>query len=597
VNTKNLTCDVLVIGSGGAGIRAAIAAYETNQNLDIILATRGKLGKSGVTATACSDRMAFHATLKHTEPGGKNNWHHHAKDIYDIGGRVSSYALAKILAQNSADAYEYLDSLGVPFVKHNGKPHQFITDGSEYPRACYTGPYTANHIEAALVKKVKRTGVKVIEDCFIADLIVENNIIRGAWCIDEKTGELMGFNTSRIILATGGPGGVFGVNVYPDGMNGDGHGMALRAGAELVNMEFIQIGLCSIKTKLACSGSMMRAVPRIVDDRGVEFLHKYLSTDMLFNTVFRKGASWPLSYEDEAKLVDIAVYRQIQKGRKVFLEYSHNPRGFRFDLLDKKWQLRYESEVKHRGSVTTEERDRSPLSRLREINPESVEWFRRRGIDLVKGDKIEIAPAIQHFQGGVKIDIHGRTTVNGLYACGECAGGQHGANRPGGNALLDTQVFGKIAGTHAAVSMRKVKTITSKSVSSNIEQFVQKFSNAYLSSRGVPADKVIKQVRELMSSTASVVRVKDDVIAGIAGLNKVMTAKIGNKTVKPGMIGFVSTVESVNILQTAQAVLNGIKTRNESRGPHLMFASPGDNIPVKRSKKYDNKWVILRRVV
>jgi len=147
---KGYNCDVLVIGAGGAGLRAAIAAKEADSYLKIILVAKGKLGKSGVTVTACSDRMAFHTTLPFTKPGGKDNWKFHARDIYEIGGKVSDYNLAKILAKNSKDAFEYLDLLGVPFVKKNGRPEQFLTDDSEYPRACYTGPYTANDIEKAL---------------------------------------------------------------------------------------------------------------------------------------------------------------------------------------------------------------------------------------------------------------------------------------------------------------------------------------------------------------------------------------------------------------------------------------------------------------
>ncbi len=140
-------CDVLIIGAGGAGLRAAIEAKETFKKGRVFLVTKGSFGKSGVTATACSDRMAFHATLPYTEPGGPDNWRYHAEDIYRIGGYVSDGDLAIISAKESQAAFEYLDRLGVPFVKRkNGLTDQFVTDGSEYARACYTGPKTANDI-------------------------------------------------------------------------------------------------------------------------------------------------------------------------------------------------------------------------------------------------------------------------------------------------------------------------------------------------------------------------------------------------------------------------------------------------------------------
>jgi len=273
---QEYSCDVLIIGGGGAALRAALEIVEKEPSARVILVTKGKLGKSGVTATACSDRMAFHATLPFTEPQGEDNWRYHADDIYRIGGYVSDEDLAQILAKNSKEAFEYLDSLGVPWVKKEGRPEQFVTDGSKYARACYTGPYTANHIEEALIERIKTTSIKVLEDIMLVDLILSSSMDRvvGAFGLDIKD-NLVLFKAKTTILATGGAGEVFEINVYPDGMTGDGYAMAYRAGAELVNMEFIQIGLSSVKTKLACSGSMMRALPRLINDEGKEFLADY----------------------------------------------------------------------------------------------------------------------------------------------------------------------------------------------------------------------------------------------------------------------------------------------------------------------------------
>jgi len=156
---KSERYDVVVVGGGGAALRSAIAAGESNSSLHVAVLVKGGLGKCGVTATACSDRMAYHATLKHTQPGGPDAWKYHAEDIYRIGGCVSDADLAATLAQNSGDSFYYLDSLGVPFAKKDGLADQFVTDGSEYARACYTGPHTANHIEEALVRKIKETPV------------------------------------------------------------------------------------------------------------------------------------------------------------------------------------------------------------------------------------------------------------------------------------------------------------------------------------------------------------------------------------------------------------------------------------------------------
>ena len=276
---KTVECDVLVIGSGGAALRAAIAAKESNAALSVLVATKGQVGKSGVTANSCSDRMAFHATLPTTEPGGDAAWKYHADDIYRIGGRVSDKNLADVLASEAASAYDYLDKLGVPFVKKDGHADQFVTDGSEYARACYTGPRTAVHIENALAKQFKDLNINVLEYTMVIRLIYDGEHLIGAVASDtrEKDAEkaLFVIRTSAVVLATGGGGMMYAHNVFPGGMTGDGFSMAYEAGAELVNMEFIQIGIASTKTKFNCSGSMMRALPRLVNSEGEEFLSKY----------------------------------------------------------------------------------------------------------------------------------------------------------------------------------------------------------------------------------------------------------------------------------------------------------------------------------
>ena len=269
---KMIDCDILVVGSGGAALRAAIAAKEAEPDLSVLVATKGKPGKSGVTANSCSDRMAFHATLPTTEPGGEDAWTYHADDIYRIGGKVSDKNLADTLAKNAADAYAFLDRVGVPFVKKNGCPDQFVTDGSEYARACYTGPRTAVHIENALAKHFKTLDIGVLEYAMVVRLVHSGEHLAGVVALDtrEKDPGKATFliRTPSVIIATGGGGMIYEHNVFPGGMTGDGFAMAYEAGAELVNMEFVQIGIASTKTKFNCSGSMMRALPRLVNSDG-----------------------------------------------------------------------------------------------------------------------------------------------------------------------------------------------------------------------------------------------------------------------------------------------------------------------------------------
>jgi succinate dehydrogenase / fumarate reductase flavoprotein subunit len=398
-----LKCDILIVGSrAGEG---AVGPKDLPKEKCFI--TKGVWGKAGVTATACSDRMAFHATLPYTEPGGPDNWKYHAEDIYRIGGYVSDGNLALILAREAREAFEYLDRLGVPFIKRaDGGAEQFITDGSEYARACYTGPRTANHIEEALVKKVSSMDIAILNQCMITDLIKVRGRVIGAFGIDEKEGKIEKgikvFSAKAIILATGGAGEAFQVNVFPPGMTGDGYAMAYRAGAELVNMEFIQIGLASIQTKLNCSGSLMRAVPRILNEEGGEFLQNYFPRSTSFteihNFVFEKGATWPISREKNTHLIDVAVFKEIAKGHRVFLDYRTNPQDFQFKDLEMKWQERYQREMKR--DLGSEEREASPLNRLKEINLDSIEWFKENGIDSMQARKLRLHLASSTFRRG-----------------------------------------------------------------------------------------------------------------------------------------------------------------------------------------------------
>lgn len=598
---------VLVVGGGGAGLRAALAAYETlskagryTPERPVVLATKGRLGKSGVTALACSDRMAFHATLPYTAPGSEDNWTFHAADIYRIGGHVSDADLAMVLARGSGPAAEYLAELGVPFARTpEGRFDQFVTDGSEYPRAMYTGPHTANHIEAALVEALRGTPVEVWEETMLVDLALdEQGRVAGAYLLSGKDEEPVFCATPAVVLATGGAGEAFAINVFPAGQTGDGYAAAYRAGAGLVNLEFIQIGLCSTATKLACSGSLMRAIPRFVNDQGEEFLSRYFpqGTDPaeLAALVFKKGATWPVSYEHPTHRIDVAVFQEILAGRKVYLDFSQNPAGFRWDDFPEELRVRYESEARAaanaagRGDMTFD-RAASPFVRLSEINPPVIEWFRVRSIKLAEGDRIALAPAIQHFQGGVKIRREGETSVPGLFAAGETAGGQHGANRPGGNALMDAQVFGRLAGEAAARRGMEEGGVASavSAASGKLPETLSRVAGAV----GRPAAEVRRQVQEIAYRSAGVIRTAAGLASGLRELEE-----LAREGVRADSHGLAYAVETENLLLLAQLILRACLARPESRGPHLFFSEVSPQAqPLPRRDPEEQRYYVVRR--
>lgn len=248
-----------------------------------------------------------------------------------------------------------------------------------------------------------------------------------------------------------------------------------------------------------------------------------------------------------------------------------------------KWQERYRSERKK--ELGAERREKSPLNRLKEINPASIEWLKEYGINLETGDRIEIAPSIQHFQGGVKIRKKGNTSLKGLYAAGECAGGQHGANRPGRNALLDGQVFGKIAGREAALEARSVDR--RQGVSSNqIRGFKERFKKM---GKGRKASEVRREVQSIASGSASVVRTEE-------GLKKGLNALKGLKKEKVALEqeGLIFALETENMLDVTEMVLRACLTREESRGPHLFFSRFEDPQPQPSQEPKWRKYIVIQ---
>jgi len=519
---------------------------------------------------------------------------------------VSDGRLAAAQARGAGEAFDYLDALGVPFAKTpDGRADQFVTDGSKYARACYVGPTTAVEIEKALVPRAREVGVEVWEHSALVRVITGNDggcagavVIRGSGEKEDGGDEPKGFDryddspvrvaASAVVLATGGPGRVFGTSVFPEGMTAEAAAAALDAGAELVNLEFIQIGLCNPATRLACSGTMMRALPRMVDESGAEFLPELLpgrSAAQRQELVLKKGASWPVSFEEPSHAIDVACARARERG-PIFLDFSGDPQGldrdkFKSDI--KGWPLEAKAlEDGGDGALAT------PASRLAAMNPKVVAWFKERGVDIAGGDRVEIAPSVQHFQGGIRIDARAETRVEGLFACGEAAGGQHGANRPGGNALMDSQVFGRVAGESAAERARRRMAAPDERFRSAAREWIESVS-------GVPldeCDRVLGEVARLLDLSCGVVRTSpalDDARGAIEALRPRLAAG------DAGDARLLSAAEALGAVDFALALVASVAARPESRGPHLRFASDDAPAPVPSDDAKPPEWTLVSK--
>ncbi|MBD3176364.1 MAG: FAD-binding protein, partial [Armatimonadia bacterium] len=348
----------------------------------------------------------------------------------------------------------------------------------------------------------------------------------GAVFVD-ASGEVVSIRAGATVLATGGAGWVFEHNAYPGGMFGTGYAAALRAGARLANMEFIQIGPCiSHPVKFALSGIFWRMDPKLTNGQGQEFLEDAVPSSVdLESAIHIKGHSFPFTVRNDSVYIDVAIYREIAEGRGgphggVFIDVSHN------------------------SDEELERRARVPLEHLLE-----------RGLDF-RQEPMEFAPSIQHCNGGVLIDRAAATDLRGLFAAGEGAGGQHGADRPGGNALADSQVFGRIAGQSAAAY----------ALGAGIKELDGAPHPPEESQGGEPVADILARVQRAMWRGCSVVRTEE----GLAEAQGAVDAAVAS----PPSGSLTERLDLRDALAVARTHLACARRRKESRGTHLRADHP-----------------------
>jgi fumarate reductase (CoM/CoB) subunit A len=416
---EQYVCDVLVIGGGAAACRATYEAKKLYPDLKVLMALTGTLGTSGSTNLIASESLGINAPFDFMKDGDSPDVYYH--DMIETGGGLSDPELCRIIADEACERIKELIDLGVKFDQTEGHPIQRKLSGCTKARSLTCGGSTGREIVSVLRRELIKLGVEIIENVRIFDLIQDDNgCVCGAIASSKLTPIYIG--TKAVVLATGGAGRIFRHHVNPPFQEGDGWCMAFRAGARLINLEFFQIGPAVFKPNIQfiIHGHMWRLHPRLTNRLGEEFLPRYCSSGVDPEEVMdRKAMAYPFSVRTVARYLDIALFKEVEEGRGTAAG------GVYFD-------------VTHIGKGILEERA-----------PITYRMLKQAGADLSK-EKIEIGMVVQNFNGGILIDGHGFTGVEGLYAAGEVTGGVHGADRPGGNNLADTQVFGYRAGRACA---------------------------------------------------------------------------------------------------------------------------------------------------
>jgi fumarate reductase (CoM/CoB) subunit A len=427
---KQIRTDVLVIGGGGAAARAAIAANDAGASVLVVL--KRQMGRSGATTYSNCEIAGYNVPDGAKDPS--DNPERFYEDIIDAGMGMADPELARILAENAMDSMHDLEKWGVRFEK----------DGDKYlvMKGCFStrprGHIIKGHgepIMSALISQIRlRPNITVMENSFVLTLVTRDGECAGAVALDEANDTVF-LNSKAVIMATGGASQVFLQNLNPPDVSGDGYALAHGAGVKLVNMEFMQAGIgFSRPVESLFNTYLWAGVPEVVNALGERFLHKNLPDGITDLDIIRQHCKhFPFSSRDHSRYVEIAVQREIAEGRGsanggVPVSFAH----FTPEYVD---------------SIRDD-------SSLRELWPAVLEYFEKRGVDLVH-DPVEISCYAQAINGGIRIDKNAMSSLPGLFAAGETAGGPHGADRLGGNMLLTCQVFGKIAGVAATAFAKK----------------------------------------------------------------------------------------------------------------------------------------------
>lgn len=563
-----LSYDAIVIGTGAAGYNAACRIAQDGRKSVCIVTENVNFGTSRNTG---SDKQTYYKLgLGGSSPDSVRQM---AADLFAGGSVDGDNALCE--AALSTRCFLNLAELGVPFPQNRyGEYVGYKTDHDPYARATSAGPLTSKFMTEALQKQAEKLDIPVYDKMLAVEILKDENGVCGLLCLDLNTeNEYRIFRCAHIILATGGPAGIYADSVYPTCHTGS-TGLALAAGASLQNMTEWQYGLASTDPRWNVSGTYMQVLPRFVsvDENGTEceFLLDYFQDPYeALSAVFLKGYQWPFDSRKVltgSSVIDLLVYREtVLHGRKVYLDYRTNPFGLSELDFTKLSAEAYEYLYKADACFGT------PIERLAKMNTPAIELYRSKGVELAT-DLLEIALCAQHNNGGIAVDLWWQTNISGLYAAGECAG-THGISRPGGSALNAGQVGSLRAAQHISASRRplpsddRFRQIASTALQKH-QQLCQNLQNNSLN-----ADTLTLAARRRMSDCGAAIRNVKAMEAAVCEIQLLL-----NDFQVGGLAESVYKLHDLLLTQlaTLTAMIDYAKVTDGTRGSSLLYDASGD---------------------
>jgi len=522
-NFETHTHDVLVIGAGGAGLRAAIEASSKGASTGLVC--KSLLGKAHTVMA--EGGMA--AALANVDT--KDDWKTHFKDTILGGKMLNNWKMPFNHAHEAPDRVFELEQWGAVFDRTpEGKIMQRIFGGHTWKRLAHVGDRTGLEMIRTLQDKGIHSGIDVYMECTITHIIKDGGKIAGAFGYWRESGKFVLFKAKTIILATGGVGKAYKVTSNSWEYTGDGHAMAYEAGAELIDMEFVQFHPTGMVWPPSVRGVLVTEAVRgegglLTNSDGERFMEKYDPERMELST---------------RDVVARSIYTEVQEGRG-----SEHGGAY--------------LNISHKGADYVRRKLPSMYHQFKEF----------ADIDITK-DPMEVFPTTHYIMGGIRVDGDTcESTVPGLYAAGEVSGGMHGANRLGGNSLSDLLVFGKRSGEAAADfanSDTRTISITNDQIESYINELLQPFNN----STGENPYTIHQDLQHAMGEYVGVFRTEESLQKGVEEVSKLVerskVLKIeGSRMYNPG---WHLCRDLKSMLIVSEAIARSALQRQESRGAH-----------------------------
>lgn len=538
METKTISSDVLIIGSGGAGARAAIEV--DNAGLKALIVSKGLSFRSGCTGMA---EGGYNAVFKAVDEEDTIDAH-----IYDTlkgGSYLNDSKLVDMLVNESPKRLIDLENYGALFDRQeSGKINQRAFGGQQYRRTCFQGDRTGHEIITALKEEITKRDIETLDEVMVTNLILSQDArpprVIGAVGLDLKNSDIIFLQAKSVIIATGGAGQLYPVTSNTVQKNGDGYALAWNVGANLIDMEEVQFHPTGMVAPESKKGVLVTEAVRgeggiLLNKNKERFMKKYSPEKMELST---------------RDVVARSIYTEIIEGRGtenggVYLDISH----LDADVIEEKLET-------------------------------MVLQFKDVDVDITK-EPMEVAPTAHHFMGGVKINEKCESSIANLYAAGEASGGVHGANRLGGNALADTQVFGKIAGENAA---KAAKTVDFEE---NPEMFKAEEDRitGLIKDGSVKPQELKKRIKQLMWEKVSIIRNEKNLNEALKELMEMEKSlnelKVEDK--KQYNTDLQTALEVINMIQIATLVVKSAILRRESRGAHFREDYPETKDEWKKS--------------